>query len=150
MSFSNTPIYSQEDAFCEILYIPHYKPELDRLLDIVILPDIVDYTSIPTPQGLSFEGERLTGLKISCRINFKIKISYLSTQLEQSIHSVHYDHLRTISFNVPVESSAPHLLSLIECGQLTLSPFITSIYTKPIDCCSIYTYIQLLVHAFIY
>lgn len=150
MSFSKTLIHSEEDAFCEVLYIPNYKPDLGRLLDIVILPTIVNYTSILTPQGLSFEGERLTGLKVSSLVSFKIKISYMSTHAEQTIHSVHYDHLKSISFNIPESSSIPDLPTLVECGQLTLSPFITSIYTKPIDCHSIYAYIKLQVHAFMY
>lgn len=150
MSFSSTLIHSKEDAFCEILYIPSHKPDLGRLLDIVVLPEALDYTTVPTTEGLSFEGDRLTGLKIIFQINFTIKISYTSIHTSPTVHSVHYNHLKTVSFNIPETSYTPDLLHLIECNQLTLSPLITSIYTKTIDCRSTYAYIKLLVHAMMY
>lgn len=149
MPFSDKLITSKKDSFCETLYIPNHKPDLERLLDIAILPEVLDYVPITTPKGLSFEGQSLTGLSILATVSFKIKISYMSTHNEQSIHSVHYNHLKSISFNIPEKTYTQDTHFIIENGQMTLSPLINSIYTKPMDHRSMYAYIMLVIHAFI-
>lgn len=146
MSLSTDVNYSKQISFLELLSIPPHKSELARILDISIIPEVVDYTLVETPQGLSYEGQYLSGINLIINFNLFEKLTYMSNTYDESVHSIHYTHLKSLSISLPQRINDVDTSVLIQSGILSIHPTIESIFTRILDTRTIHQSALLLVN----
>lgn len=76
----------------ELLTIPCFKPDVKKLLSVTSSAKIVCQNVIKTPiPPENNEGFTLTGLKLLVHLILRQRITYVSTEHCNSVHSAHYD-----------------------------------------------------------
>jgi len=104
--------YFKQYSFEEIITIPQQKLNIEDIVSVIAEPEIVSTRVINTPKGKSYEGQNLTGKKISFEIKLKQKITYISDKSTQSVHAVHNETYHSTFIVVPnlIEGCSPEVL----------------------------------------
>lgn len=127
MTSQTSSIFKKEETFYETLFIPPHKPSIHRLIDCNIVPEIVEYKAFHTVQGLSYEGQQLTGLTLSLMLKLNQKITYIANTPEQTLHAIHYAHFKSSHINLPPVHHDQDTCSLVESGLIIITPKISSV-----------------------
>ncbi|MGL4346250.1 MAG: hypothetical protein ACRCTE_13710 [Cellulosilyticaceae bacterium] len=137
--------YSKESSFFEVLSLPPHKPDLSRILDTAIIPTVVDYSFIESTQGLSYEGQMLSGITLAINLSLTEKLTYMSHTSTETVHSIHYTSMRSLSIVLPQQVGGIDTLSVIKSGTFTIYPSIEHIHSKVADSRTIHQVTLLLV-----
>lgn len=125
--------YFKEDIINEILSIPAQKPDMERVLEAIVTPEIVSYKLICTEKGLSSEGQMLTGLKLLVKVRLKDKISYVANYANQSVHAAHFESVKTMFIVLPEEIDGEDSSTLIKTGELVIKPYVECVETRMLN-----------------
>lgn len=94
---SDLPILPEEEGAWQELLIPEtiaipcYKPELEQIIKVIVLPQIDCNYLINTPNvDNNLENEQSTGKKLVVEGSLKQEIVYVANKAEQSLHSVEF------------------------------------------------------------
>ncbi|HEX9061048.1 MAG TPA: DUF3794 domain-containing protein [Clostridia bacterium] len=74
----------------ETLCIPLQKPDMEQILSVHAGIEITRTTVIQTSNGISFEGQILTGKKLIVEGKLHQKIEYVADDKVQSVHAAHF------------------------------------------------------------
>ena len=140
-----TTKYFKEELISEVLTIPVPKPNIERILKVLISPEIVDVKLIETEIGQSNEGQNLTGNKLVIELNIKEKITYVANDKSQSVHAAHYENMKSIFVVLPNEVKGQKVCDLLRANRLTITPYIEAVKTRVLDSRTIYKCILLFV-----
>ena len=135
--------YFKEEPMCEIISIPKQKPDMDRILDILVSPEIEHMNLIETEKAMSNEGQMLTGYKLAVEIKLKQKLTYVADDPRQPVHAAHYESLKGMFVILPERVDDRNINELLRAGRLTVVPYIENIYFKNIDSRNIFKSILL-------
>ncbi|HSQ87531.1 TolB family protein [Romboutsia sp.] len=104
--------YFKQYSFEETVTIPQQKPNIEDIVSVMVDPEIVSTRVINTPKGKSYEGQSLTGKKISIEIKLKQKITYISDKSTQSVHAIHNETYHSTFIVIPnlIEGCSPEAL----------------------------------------
>jgi len=104
--------YFKQYSFEETVTIPEQKPDIEDIVSTMVEPEIVSTRIINTPKGKSFEGQKLTGKKVSIEIKLKQKITYVADKSTQSVHAVHNETYHSTFIVIPnlIEGCSPEVL----------------------------------------
>lgn len=125
--------YFKEEMVCEILSIPQQKPTMERLLDVMVWPEVVDIQLVKTPIGRSFEGQYLSGAKLIVEINLKEKLTYVANEPTQSAHSAHYETLKSMFVILPEYVNDKDIFSLLRANRITVTPYVEDVCARMLD-----------------
>lgn len=125
--------YFKEDMMCQILSIPHQKPDMERLLDVMVWPEIMDIKLIDTPIGRNFEGEYLAGNKLVVQINLKEKVTYVAHEPTQSVHAAHYETLKSMFIILPEAIGNTKMTDLYRAHKLKVTPYVEDVCARMLD-----------------
>ncbi|MGL4737881.1 MAG: hypothetical protein ACRCW2_10545 [Cellulosilyticaceae bacterium] len=125
--------YVSESSAFEILSLPPHKPDLSRILDTVIVPTVIDYSFVETPQGLSYEGQHLSGITLVVNLSLTEKLTYMSHTSTETVHSIHYTSMRSLSIVLPQQVGGLDTLAVIKSGNFTIHPSIEHVHPKAAD-----------------
>lgn len=140
-----TTKYFKEELISEALTIPMPKPNIERILKVLISPEIVDINLVETEIGQSNEGQNLTGYKLVVELNIKEKITYVAKDKSQSVHAAHYENMKSVFVVVPKDVNGEKVCDLLRANRLTVTPYIEAVKTRVLDYRTIYKCIMLFV-----
>ncbi len=126
-------LYFKEEDICEVLCLPPQKPNIENLLDILVLPEVKDIKIIETIEGTSEEGQNLTGVKLNIELKIKEKITYVANDLCQSVHSAHFEDLKSFFVILPKKINDRDVCDLVNSGRINVIPYVESVYGRMID-----------------
>lgn len=116
--------YFKEELVSEILTIPPQKPDIERILDILVWPEIANIKLIETPVGMSNEGQYLSGYKLVVEVNLKEKVTYVACEPTQSVHAAHYETLKSMFVILPPEIDGKNICDLVRADRIQVTPYI--------------------------
>lgn len=125
--------FFKEELVCEVLSIPPQKPEMERLLNVMVWPEVVNVKLVDTPKGRSYEGQHLTGLKLVVEINLKEKVTYVANEPTQSAHAAHYETLKSMFVILPEEINGKKICDLVRAGRIAVTPYIEETCARMLD-----------------
>lgn len=137
--------YFKEEAICEILSISQQKPDIERILDVVVWPSIENIKLVETEVGISVEGQRLSGYKVIVELRIKEKITYVANEVTQSVHAAHFESLKSVFVVIPKEIDGKPTCNLIKAGKLNVTPYIEAVQTRLLDCRKIHKCVMIFV-----
>lgn len=133
----------KEELVSEVLTIDSCKPEIERILDILVSPDVVNYRLVNTQVGESNEGQLLTGYKLVVELKLKEKITYVANEPTQSVHAQHFEFMKSIFVVLPSEVNGKDTCDLVRAGRLQITPYIEAIKYRKLDCRSIHNCVMI-------
>lgn len=125
--------YFKEELICELLPIPVQKPEMERVLDVMVWPEVKRIDIVKTEKGQSNEGQHLGGIKLIVEVLLKEKLLYVADRCEQPVHAVHYDTLKSIFVILPEEIDGRKVCELIKLNKIQVIPYIEKVYFRMLD-----------------
>lgn len=128
-----TATYFKEEAISEILSIPCPKPDIEKVLDLMVWPEVEDMEIVDTPQGVSNEGQRLSGVKLVVKIRLREKLTYVADDPAQSVHAVHFEMLKSMFVILPQEVDGNRTCDLVRTKRVTATPYVEAVYPRELD-----------------
>lgn len=125
--------FFKEELVCELLPIPEEKPEMERVLDVMVWPEVKRIDVVKTEKGQSNEGQQLGGVKLIVEILLKEKLMYVANRCDQPVHAVHYDTLKSIFVILPEEIDGRKICELIRLNKIQVIPYIEKVYARMLD-----------------
>ena len=125
--------YFKEEPICEIITIPNKKPDIERVLDIIVWPEIEHMSLIETDKGISNEGQKLTGYKLSVEVKLKHKLTYVADEPRKPVHATHYESLKGMFVVLPDKIDDKSMCEYIRSGRITACPYIETVYTRKLS-----------------
>lgn len=117
----------------EVVCIPCVKPPMEDLLSILVEAKIISVRLIKTPIGVSFEGQRVTGWKLSVELELIQKVKYVADEPTQSVHAAHFKNIVSsiiivVPDEIPVGGALIPIEDLFRANRLVITPYIEDIY----------------------
>lgn len=137
--------FFKEELVSEVLTIDCNKPEMERILDILVHPEVVNYKLIDTPIGESNEGQTLAGYKLIIEIKLNEKLTYVADEPTQSVHACYYEFMKSIFVVLPTEINGKNTCDLVRADRLEITPYIEAVKYRMLDCRQIHKCIMLFV-----
>lgn len=137
-------LYFKEELVTEILTIPPQKPDMERILDIMVWPEIVNIKLIDTQVGKSNEGQYLSGAKLVIEVNLKEKVTYVACEPTQSVHAAHYETMKSIFVVVPTIVGGRDICDLVRADRVQVVPYIEATKFRMLDTRNIHKCVLLL------
>lgn len=128
-----TAKYFKEEVINEILEIPEEKPDMERVLDAIVWPEIESYKLIETEKGLSNEGQNLSGLKLLVKLRLKEKITYVANYCSQPVHAAHFESVKTMFVVLPEVIDNQKTCILLKKGKLAITPYIECVEVRMLN-----------------
>ncbi|MEG0318558.1 MAG: hypothetical protein RR448_00540 [Niameybacter sp.] len=139
-------MYFKEEIVCEVLSIPLQKPDMERMLDVMIWPEIVHVSLVDTPKGRSYEGQNLSGLKLVAEVNLKEKVTYVANEPKQSAHAAYYETLKSVFVVLPEKSpNGTDICELFRANRLTVCAYVEDVCARMLDSRTIHQCVMLFV-----
>lgn len=117
--------YFKQFQVQEVCNIPNEKPDIEKILRLIVSVEIIFTKIISTSKGISNEGQKLTGIKLLVRGKLIQKLEYIATGPQQAVHAAEF------------ENPFSTYIVLDECilnnGTFEVTPYIEDIYIKQID-----------------
>ncbi|MGL4850023.1 MAG: hypothetical protein ACRC28_14065 [Clostridium sp.] len=138
--------YFTEVSVTETLKIPCQKPDMEKLLSVLVSADIVSARLVETPIAKSYEGQNLSGHKLIVEVRLREKIKYVADKPYQSVHAAHYDDtMKSVFVVVPTELNGQRICDLIRKKKYSVTPYIEDVYAIKQDCRTVYKCVTMLV-----
>lgn len=128
--FPKNPIFFKEDSFCQFIRLSPSKPDIADILSFLITPEILDLRLVDTIYATSEEGIKLKGKSLFVRIKLNGKITYTSTNKNQSVHGFHYSQYTSLSIVLPNKFQGLNVSDLINCNRIKVTPYVESNYAR--------------------
>jgi len=130
--------YFKEELITETLVIPPQKPNMERILDMLVWAEVEDMNLIETEKGVSNEGQRLTGYKLVVELKLKEKLTYVALEPSQSAHAAHYEMFKSMFVILPEEINGKSACDLFRANRLSVIPYVECTHSRMIDCRTIH------------
>lgn len=131
--------YFKEEWISKNITIPSENPDIKKICDIFVNPIIKKNILIDTKDGISNEGQCLSGKKFIIELLIETKMNYISNDFEQSLISTNFEIFKTIFIVIPNKINSKHIRDLYISSRLTFTPFVEHIHLKEITprCCNL-------------
>lgn len=139
--------YFKEDIVKEILCLPAKKPDIEKVLDILVSVDVLSYKIIETETAVSNEGQNLSGIKLVVKLKIKEKLEYVANRCTQSVHASHYEHIKNIFIILPKQIDGEDTCKLVKKNKIKINCFVEAIEYVQVDLRCIYRCVLLLINA---
>lgn len=136
--FPSTAQYFKEELVTEMLSIPTQKPDMERILNVLVDPKIVSTRLVQTEEGYSNEGQRLAGYKLVVELNIREKVTYVADEETQSVHAAHFEKMKSIFIVLPKEINGVPTCDLFRADRIMVTPYIEAVKTRMLDARTIY------------
>ncbi len=123
----------KEELVCELLPIPEEKPDMERLLNVMVWPEVKKIDIVETEKGYSNEGQRLGGVKLLVEVLLKEKVTYVADRKEQSVHGAHYNTIKSMFITLPEEIDGNKVCGLLRQNKIRVIPHLETVYSRMLD-----------------
>lgn len=134
-----TSQYFKEELISKVLQIPSQKPDIERVLDVMVSASVENTKLIETPIGMSNEGQNLSGIKLVVEVRVKQKVLYVAEEDTQSVHASHFETLHSLFVILPNQVDGSDICNLFRANRLSINPFIETNTFRALDCRNIYS-----------
>ena len=142
-----TSSYFKEELMAEVLTIPSQKPDIERVLDVIVWPEVMDMHLVETEVGRSNEGQYLTGIKLVVELKIKEKVTYVACEPTQSVHAAHFETYKSMFIILPEKIGDKYTCELARSGRINITPYVESSHARQLDSRNIYRCIMLFLDA---
>lgn len=125
--------YFKEELINQVLSISCNKPDIERVLDISVWPEIQDIHLVETKVGTSNEGQRLSGYKLVIDVKLKEKVTYVADEPTQSVHADQFEFLKSFFVIVPSVINGVSIHDLVRSSRLQVTPYIEAVKFRMLD-----------------
>ena len=122
-------------------------PDIDEIVSIIVDPKILSSKVIKTMEGISCEGQNLSGCKLLVRIEVNQRIMYAADNSQRSIHVIEDKSFENVHIVVPPFIEGTKVEELLQFQRFNLNVFIEDIVVNRINSRKILTTIYLLSEA---
>lgn len=126
-AFPTAPTAFAQISVMEMLTIPAAKPDVEQILKVLIEGKISSIRVIATPTGTGTGGLVLTGAKLAVEGVLRQKITYVATDVVQSVHAAEFD-VPFSTFIVLPTLTVPITPGL--ANQINVEPFIEDVFVN--------------------
>lgn len=112
------PKYFSEFSCSQIFSIPDSMPDVGQVLSVIIEPEVADYYIVDTIEGLSAQGQHLTGTIAVSQIRIKQKIMYGPGDGSSFIHALENISYQSAYIVIPIVIDGTHPRILIKNRHL--------------------------------
>lgn len=113
--------------------VPDAKPDVEEIVSVIVEPEIVSLRVINSPKGTSYEGQHLSGKKLSIEIKLKQKIMYISKSAIQSVHVVENECYKSTYIVIPHLIYGSKIEDLIKLKYLVPKITVEEKFAEKID-----------------
>lgn len=135
--------YFKEEIITETLVIPPQKPNMERILDMLVWAEVENINLIETEKGVSNEGQKLTGVKLVVEVKLKEKVTYVALEPTQSAHAAHYEMFKSMFVILPEEINGRLTCDLVRAGRISVIPYVECVHSRMLDCRTIHKCVML-------
>ncbi|MFI3209465.1 MAG: hypothetical protein R3Y64_00200 [Peptostreptococcaceae bacterium] len=119
--------YFKEELISEVIVLPQNRPDIKRVLDISVWPEVLKTHLVETKVGTSNEGQHLSGLKLVVDLKLKQKISYVADEPTQSVHAQAFEYYKSMFVILPQQINNVDVYDLVRSGRLQVTPYIEAV-----------------------
>ncbi|MCY6369535.1 hypothetical protein [Clostridium ganghwense] len=130
--------------------VPDAKPDVEEIVSVIVEPEIVSLRVINSPKGTSYEGQHLSGKKLSIEIKLKQKIMYISKSAVQSVHVVENECYKSTYIVIPYLIYGSKVEDLIKLKYLVPKIIVEGNFAEKIDDRTIFKNIILFIELKLY
>lgn len=139
-----TAKYFKEELLEDILTIPPTKPDIDKVIDVLVSAEVVDIKTIDTEVGKSNEGQNLSGVKLIAEIKIKEKVIYSTCSSINGVHSAHFETYNSMFVILPEKIGNRYACESVMLGRASVVPYIEGHFARKLDCRNVYKCIMIL------
>ena len=126
----------KQKSIPENITIPCYKPDIEQIIKVVVIPEIIFTKISNTPEvGLNLENDRSTGKKLVVEGELYQQVVYVADVTQQSVHEV--------EFIVPFSTYIVLNSEVEVTDKLIVKPFIEDIFVQQLGTKNIFKNITL-------
>lgn len=133
----------KEELISEILIINSDKPEIERILDILVSPEVIRYKLVNTLVGESNEGQSLSGYKLVVEVQLKEILTYVANEPTQSVYTEQYNIMKSMFVILPTTINGKDTCSFVRADNLEITPYIEAVKYRMLDCRKIHNCIMI-------
>lgn len=119
--------YFKEELISEVVVLPYHRPDIQRVLDMSVWPEIINIHLVETKVGTSNEGQNLSGLKLVVDLKLKEKLSYIADEPTQSVHTQQFEYFKSMFVIVEPKINGISVYDLVRSERLQVTPYIEAV-----------------------
>lgn len=139
--------YFKEEHVRQCVCLPCDKPDIDEIIDIYVHPEIVNTKLLETKDGLSNEGQKLTGYKLLIQVKLNEKITYISSDSSQNICVFYYEVLKSVFVILPKIEDGRSISDLFKFSRIVTTPTVEHCDARKLSCRTVNTSVLLLLQS---
>lgn len=140
-----TSKYFKEELIKELLVIPNNKPDIERVLDVLVWPEIENIKLVDTQVGKSIEGQNLSGVKLIVELKLKEKLTYVACEPTQSVHATYFETIKSIFVVLPREIDGKDICDLVRADKIQVIPYVEAVKSRMLDTRTVHRCVMLFV-----
>lgn len=125
--------FFKEDELFKTITLPANKPNIKQLYDIIVLPEIANYSIVDTNVEVSNEGNKLLGYKIIAQVVLNLKLSYIVDSAKENICTTNFKILKNMTIVVPQNINSRKVTDIFKVKGVNLLPYVEHYHIKMID-----------------
>lgn len=116
--------FFKEEDFFRTLVLPPNKPDIKKLYDILIIPNILDLKLVKTNTEISNEGERFLGYKLIVEVDLNINLTYIVDNSKENICTNNFNVLKSMHIVLPEKINDKNTKDIFRKKGINILPFI--------------------------
>lgn len=142
--------YFKEDILSEVLVLPYGKPDMGKVVDLMIYPRVEDIYIVDKVNYTSSNGKRVSGLKLVAEISVTEKVTYAERGSCNYKIATNFNLFKSISIVIPESVNGESTKQLIKLGKVNVVPYIETVYKRQLNERSLYSSVLLLLEVNIF
>lgn len=126
--------YFKEEHLRQCICLSADKPNVNDIIDIFIHPEIISTNLLETHNGVSNEGQKLTGFKLLVRVKLNEKITYISDDCTQNICVDYYEVLKSIFIILPKIEDGKNISDMYKFSRIVVTPTVEHADVRKLNC----------------
>lgn len=145
--YPENPIYFKEIEFSSFLELDEKSTEIENVNSIKIWPEVEIIEVVKTEQGISNEGQKLTGTKLAITLKISEKVTYSCKCENEPIHIIYNEMYKSFFIVVPEELKKLDIKALVRANRVVVVPYVEIVYARKFDERKIYKSASIFVEA---
>ena len=145
--YPKNPLYFKEVEFSSFLELNENYMDIESINSIKIWAEVESAEVVKTEQGISNEGQKLTGTEISIVLKISEKITYSGKSKNEPVHVIYNEMYKSLFIPVPEELKKLDIKALLRANRVVIAPYIETVYARKFNDRKIYKAASIFVEA---
>lgn len=125
--------YFKEDDFFRTLTLPKDKPNIKKLYDILVIPEVSDIKLLKTNVEVSNEGKKLLGYKLVAQVILNLNLTYIVDTPKENICTTNFKVLKSMTIVLPNMVNSKRTNDVFKMKGINLLPYIEHCDIRQVD-----------------